>query len=188
MAQSEGRLTTCDVLVIGGGHNGLVAANYLVDGGLDVAVLEACEQVGGLTSTTASIAGAPSHLINNYSVDAFFWDAFPPSIELELDRYGLRRAIIEPGHVYLHPDGASIAFWSDVNRTVEEIKRISPTDARAYLDFSRVLTKFANIFLTLGKMNVVRPDLRSLFRVTKEVFRARGDLKELGCFPFSSAT
>jgi phytoene dehydrogenase-like protein len=109
MAQLEGRLTTCEGLVIGGGHNGLVAANYLVDGGLDVAVPEACEQVGGLTSTTASIAGAPGHLIDNYSVDAFFLDAFPLSIDLELDRYGLRCAPIEPGHVYLHPDGASIA-------------------------------------------------------------------------------
>jgi phytoene dehydrogenase-like protein len=107
-------------------------------------------------------------------------------IELELDRYGLKRASIELGHVYLHPDGASIAFWFD--RTVEEIRRIAPTDARAYLDFSRVLTKFANILLTLGQMNVVRPDLRSLFRVTKEVFRARGALNEIDSLPFLLAS
>lgn len=177
----------CDVVVIGGGHNGLVAANYLIDGGLDVVVLEANNKVGGLTSTTASIASAPNHLINNFSVDAFFWDSFPPSYELELQKYGLKRALVDPGHVYLHPSGASIAFWADINRTVEEIRYFSEEDARAYVEFARVLTKFANVFLTVAKMNPVRPDMRTLFQLVKEVFRARGDLKELGCFPFASA-
>ncbi|MDB5977030.1 MAG: dehydrogenase [Nevskia sp.] len=179
--------TACDVVVIGGGHNGLVAANYLADSGLKVTVAEACPQVGGLTSTTANIPGAPKHLINNFSVDAFFWDSFAPSRELELDRHGLRRITIDPGHVYLHPSGGSIAFWADINRTVDEIRRFSEHDAQAYADFSRVLTKFADVFLSLAQMNPVSPDMKTLWQVGKEMFRSRGDLKELGTFPFASA-
>ena len=68
-----------DVVVIGGGHNGLVAANYLADTGLDVCVVEAAADIGGFTATGPVIPAAPDHLINSYSVDAFFWDAFFPA-------------------------------------------------------------------------------------------------------------
>lgn len=179
--------TSCDALVIGAGHNGLVAANYLIDSGLDVMVVEALGQVGGLTATSAVIPGAPNHLISSYSVDAFFWDSFPPSRELELERYGLERVTVDPGHVYLHPEGPSIAFGHDIKQTVEDIRRISEVDAKAYIEFSRVLNNFANVFLTLAVMNPVRPDMKTLWRAAKEAYRARGDLKELGSFPFLSA-
>jgi phytoene dehydrogenase-like protein len=93
--------------------------------GMSVTVLEANPRVGGMTSCHRPIPEAPEHLINSFSVDAFFWDAFPPSKELELERYGLRRAVIDPGHVYLGPEGESIAFWVDPARTAEEIAHFS---------------------------------------------------------------
>jgi phytoene dehydrogenase-like protein len=43
-----------DVVVIGGGHNGLVAANYLADAGMDVTVVEANDSIGGFTSRPAA--------------------------------------------------------------------------------------------------------------------------------------
>jgi phytoene dehydrogenase-like protein len=178
----------CDVLAIGAGHNGLVAANYLVDAGLDVAVVEAGPSIGGFTSTGAVLPGAPRHLINSFSVDAFFWDAFPPSYQLGLEHYGLRRVEIDPGHVYLHPDGGSIGFWADARRTADEIRRFSPADATAYLEFARVLRRFGNIMLTLARTSPVRPELGALARVAREAFGGRKDLAELGSFPFASVT
>src|ERR1700754_2202597 len=142
---------THDVLVVGGGHNGLVAANYLADAGLGVCVVEANGKVGGFTTTDTAIAAAPEHLINSFSVDAFFWDAFPPSHELDLDRYGLRRVEVDPGHVYLHPEGGSIGFWADARRTAEETRRFPASDADSYLDFGRVLERFGTILLTLAR-------------------------------------
>jgi phytoene dehydrogenase-like protein len=178
----------CDVLVIGAGHNGLVAANYLVDAGLDVLVVEAGPSIGGFTATGAVIPGAPRHLINSFSVDAFFWDAFPPSYQLGLERYGLRRVEIDPGHVYLHPDGGSIGFWADAARTADEIRRFSAADATAYLEFARVLRRFGNIMLTLARTSPVRPEVGALAKVAREAFTGRKDLAELGSFPFASVT
>lgn len=79
-----------DVVVIGAGHNGLVAANYLRDAGLSVVVVEANDRIGGMTATRTPIVEAPHHLINSFSIDSFFWDCFPPSHELGLLEYGLR--------------------------------------------------------------------------------------------------
>lgn len=180
--------TDHDVVVIGGGHNGLVAANYLADAGLDVTVVEANDSIGGFTATGHTIPSAPEHLINSFSVDAFFWDAFPPSYELELGRYGLRRVEVDPGHVYLHPDGGSIAFWADARRTADDIRRFSPADAEAYLEFARVLSRFGNIMLRLARTSPVRPEIGALATVAKEAFRGRKDLMELGSFPFASVT
>ncbi|HEY1970931.1 MAG TPA: NAD(P)/FAD-dependent oxidoreductase [Pseudonocardia sp.] len=179
---------TSDVVVIGGGHNGLVAANYLADAGLDTVVVEANESIGGFTSTRAAIPVAPRHLINSFSVDSFFWDAFPPAHELGLERHGLRRTEVDPGHVYLHPDGGSIGFWADPTRTADEIGRFSRDDARAYLEFARVLRRFGNIMLTLARTSPVRPELKVLAKVAREAIRGRADLAELGSFPFASVT
>jgi len=50
------------VLVVGAGHNGLVAARYLARTGYDVEVVEANDWIGGCTTTAALIDGAPEHL------------------------------------------------------------------------------------------------------------------------------
>jgi phytoene dehydrogenase-like protein len=177
-----------DVVVIGAGHNGLVAANYLVDGGLQVTVVEANASVGGMTSCGRPIAGAPDHVVNNYSVDAFFWDAFPPSRELGLEQYGLERVVVDPGHVYLHPDGASIAFWQDARRTADEIRHFSPEDATAYLEFARVLNTFSSLAFAFAVTNPTRPDRGTLGRMARTALRGRRDLSEIVQIVFSSVT
>ena len=177
-----------DVVVIGAGHNGLVAANYLTDAGLTVTVVEASDAVGGMTSTTAAIPAAPDHLINSYSVDAFFWDAFPPSKDLGLESYGLRRAPVDPGHVYLHPDGSSIGFWADARRTVDEIRHFSPADARAYEEFARVLRGFSDLAFAFATTNPTRPDRRTLRRMARTGIASRRDLSTMAGLLFSSAT
>jgi phytoene dehydrogenase-like protein len=187
-AEHAARLDECDVVVIGGGHNGLVAANYLADAGLAVTVLEANPSVGGMTSCHRPIAAAPEHLINSYSVDAFFWDAFPPSKELELERYGLRRTVIDPGHVYLGPDGESIAFWVDPARTAEEIAHFSRADARAYLEFARMLDGFADMAFAMAVTNPTRPEPAALRRFLRSAAKSRKDLRGIASVLASSIT
>ena len=180
--------SVCDVVIIGGGHNGLVAANYLADAKLDVIVVEANPAVGGMTATSASLAAAPHHLFSHYSVDAFFWDSFPPSWELELDKYGLQRTSIDPGHVYLHPEGGSIGFGSNVQHTVDDIRRFSEKDARAYVKFANTLDRFSSILLRLSRSNPTRIDWKALLEVGKHAYAGRSQLAEMASFLFSSIT
>jgi phytoene dehydrogenase-like protein len=177
-----------DVVVVGGGHNGLVAANYLVDAGLTVVVVEANEQIGGMTACHTPIADAPQHLINSYSVDAFFWDSFPPSRELGLDQHGLRRTVIDPGHLYLAPDGASIGFWEDAQRTADEIAHFSRSDARAYLEFAEMLDGFADLAFTLATANPTRLGARKLMRLARSAGRSRRHLSAMVAMGMSSVT
>jgi thioredoxin reductase len=59
-----------DVVVVGAGHNGLVAACYLAKAGLDVLVVERGRTPGGMTSTNPMAPEAPDHMINEASIHA----------------------------------------------------------------------------------------------------------------------
>ncbi|MCX2934557.1 NAD(P)/FAD-dependent oxidoreductase [Mycobacterium sp. CVI_P3] len=175
-----------DIVVIGAGHNGLVAANYLRDAGFSVVVIESNERIGGMTSTSAPIASAPDHQINNFSIDSFFWDSFPPSRDLQLHRYGLRMVEFNPGHLYLHPDGGSIAFFKDPARTADDIRRFSIRDARAYLEFVPAAQAFAELAMQMGKTNPTRPDMATLADTVRRAFGLRHELGELAPLALNS--
>jgi len=177
-----------DVLVIGAGHNGLVAANYLADAGRRVLVVEANSTIGGFTSSQRAIPGAPEHLSHPYSFDPFFWDSFPPAKDLELHRHGLRRVRVDPGLVYLDPEDASLAFWEDPRATAAEIERFSRADARAYLEFAHLLRAFSDIALAYFVANPARLDVRPLTRVARQALRHRRRLREIVALTTGSAT
>src|ERR1700722_7001286 len=86
-----------DAIVVGAGHNGLVAANYLIDAGLDTAVLERRERIGGMTRSEYAIPNAPHHLIKHCAVDPVFWPQSIPAQELGLHQFGLDFVEVDPG-------------------------------------------------------------------------------------------
>jgi phytoene dehydrogenase-like protein len=124
-----------DVIVIGAGHNGLVAACYLAKAGLDVLVLEANDWIGGCTSTSALVAEAPQHMINPCAQDLCLLRLSSVVADLKLERYGFAETLVDPAYIAPLPDGSTLAFWRDPVRTADEIRRFSPKDARAYLRF-----------------------------------------------------
>jgi phytoene dehydrogenase-like protein len=130
-----GRDRHADVVVIGSGHNGLVAACYLAKAGLDVTVLEANDWIGGCTSTSALIPEAPEHMIGPCAQDFCLIRLSTIVKDLDLRRYGYAEIEVDPAYVIPGPDGATLAFWRDPIRTAQEIRRFSKKDARAYLDF-----------------------------------------------------
>ena len=83
---------------------------------------------------------------------------------------------MDPGHVYLHPDGSSIGFWADARRTVEEIRHFSPADARAYEEFARILRRFSDLAFAFATTNPTRPDARTLRRMARSGLASRRDL------------
>ncbi|MEO9322219.1 NAD(P)/FAD-dependent oxidoreductase [Nocardioides sp. C4-1] len=130
-----------DSIIIGAGHNGLVAANYLARAGQRVLVLEARDVVGGACVTEELIPGS------KWSSCAFIAGLLRPEIvdELELKRFGLDLYQGDALSFSLFPDGSHLMMWKEMDRTIREIEKLSKADSKAYLDFGLRLQRFAGI-------------------------------------------
>ncbi len=130
-----------DAIVVGAGHNGLVAANYLVRAGRRVLVLESRDVVGGACTTEELIPGA------RWSSCAFIAGLLRPEIiaELELKRFGLELYQADVASFSLFRDGSHMFMYPELDRTLREIESHSPADARAFLDFGVRMQRFADI-------------------------------------------
>jgi phytoene dehydrogenase-like protein len=160
-----------EVIVIGAGHNGLVAACYLARAGRDVLVLEANPEIGGCTTTAPYIAAAPEHLISPCAADFAFIRASTVVEELNLTAFGYREQEIDPPYVALATDGSSLAMWHDAARTVEEIRRLSPRDADAYERYARTLDIAMDIVLPLFVNHPVRPSRKAVIAALRTASR-----------------
>lgn len=122
-----------DVIVVGGGHNGLTCACYLQKAGLRVLVLERRPIVGGAVCTETMWDG---YRIDIGSSAHIMIHLTPVIRELELERFGLEYIEMDPFAFYPLPDGSgAIEFWRDLDRTCASIARVAPRDAEAYRRF-----------------------------------------------------
>ena len=116
-----------DVIVIGGGHNGLVTAGLLAKRGRRVVVLERRSKLGGAAITEQPF-GPDYHLTSlSYVVSLM-----PPTVvrELDLPRHGYK---VFPQHGYFiaYPDGRYLQLPSDRARRQQQIAKFSTKDAEA---------------------------------------------------------
>jgi phytoene desaturase len=122
-----------DVIVVGGGHNGLTCACYLQKAGLRVLVLERRPIVGGAVCTETMFGG---YRIDVGSSAHIMIHLTPVVRELELERFGLEYIDMDPFAFFPLPDGSgAIEFWRDLDKTCASIEKISPRDAEAYRRF-----------------------------------------------------
>jgi len=169
-----------DFIVVGAGHNGLVAACYLARAGHDVLVVEAAATPGGMTSTNPMAPEAPEHLINEASIHASLFRTTNIDNELELSKkYGLRQRLINPAHVHLGPEGESIAMWREAERTIEEMKRFSRKDAEQWRELSEIIAAATAMGLPMMMTNPVRPELKNVMTALKAVAKGRKQLKKI---------
>jgi phytoene dehydrogenase-like protein len=120
-----------DVIVVGGGHNGLVSAAYFARTGARTLVLEARDRVGGAADTSSPFPGRADIQVSTYS---YVMAVMPPSIvrDLDLARHGYRIAPVW-GASHLLPDGGVVQLWNDdPQRTHDSIARFSKRDADRY--------------------------------------------------------
>ncbi len=124
-----------DAVLIGGGHNGLVAATRMARSGMRVLVLEANEQAGGAAGEYEIQPGfrlpALAHMLPAFDRRAVR--------ELKLGRYGLGSGIDEATTVSLLPDGGSLTLDPDAATTAAGLRTYSARDAEAWPEFQRRL-------------------------------------------------
>jgi phytoene dehydrogenase-like protein len=151
-ASSSGRW---DVAIVGGGHNGLVAAFYLARAGLRTVVLERREIVGGCAVTEEFASGFHA------STGAYVLSMLREPVwrDLRLVERGVAVDAAGPA-LNLHADGSALLVDDDVSATQEQFARFSAADARALPAFEAELGQIAELITPL--IDTTPPDPRRL--------------------------
>lgn len=157
---------TWDAIVIGGGHNGLVAAAYLARGGLRVLALERRPMVGGACVTEEVFPGF------RVSTASYLSSLLHERIirDLDLPRHGYHVYAKDPAFFTPFPDGSHLTMWQDRRKTCDEIAKFSRKDAEAYPayeDFIERLAEFAESMLLATPPNLTRTRAADLWGVLK---------------------
>jgi phytoene dehydrogenase-like protein len=178
-----------DAVVVGGGHNGLVAAFYLARWGLRTLVLERNDVVGGPCITASPWPGY------RVSSGAYALGLLRPVVarDMRLAQRGLRVDLRNPQHCNLYADGRHLYLHDDLERTCEEIARFSKRDAKAYRRMDADLDRIARFLSPLFDRAAPDPrkcgpgDLLGLARLSLRAFRFRKSMLDTAALFSTSA-
>jgi phytoene dehydrogenase-like protein len=166
---------TRDVVIIGGGHNGLVTAFYLAKAGFKPLVLECRSQVGGAAVTEEFSLG--------FRCSTLAHSAGPllPEIvrDMQLERHGLKVVIPAVGVTALSQDGRALRLYNDARLAAQEIAGFSQKDAAQYPVLQESLAKISRVIgeaLKVTPPNIDEPNRADLWAMLQT---GRG-LRKLG--------
>lgn len=159
-------MNTYDIIIIGGGHNGLVAACYLGKAGLKTLVLERRAIVGGASVTEEIYPGFRCSTLAHSTAPLF------PQIikDLQLTRHGLEIISPDVRVLALAPDGCSICIHDDTAQTIREIEKFSTKDAKSYPEFERSFSRIGKVLrplLTMTPPEIEHPSPSELWNLGK---------------------
>jgi|CZKS01.1.fsa_nt_gi phytoene dehydrogenase-like protein len=157
---------TRNVIIVGGGHNGLVAAFYLAKAGFKPLVLERRAQVGGSAITEEFHPGfrcsTLAHNTGPLRADIVR--------DMQLEQHGLKLTTPDVSTVSLLPDGRALLLYSDAKKAALEIAQWSQKDAASYSDFGTALGKIGKVIgeaLALTPPNIDSPSSGDLWGMLK---------------------
>src|SRR5271155_2012957 len=130
-----------DIVIIGGGHNGLVTAFYLAKAGFQPLVLERRPQVGG--------AAISDEFHPGFRCSTLAHTAGPirPDIvrDMQLEKHGLRFITPETCITALTPEGRALSLYQEKNKSANAIAAFSQKDAAKYPEFAESLTRISKV-------------------------------------------
>ncbi len=146
-----------DAIIVGAGHNGLIAAGYLAKARLRVLVLERRPIVGGACVTEELI---PGHRVSRTS---YVCSLLLPEVirDFRMRDYGFEVLVPEPHTFFPYPDGRFMLWSAAPGATEREIAKFSKRDAEAFPKFSQELLE-------------LQPFVDELLRTTPPMFPPRG--------------
>src|SRR5438270_2263860 len=168
MATSNGTKSKYDVIVIGGGHNGLTNAAYLARAGKKVLVLERRHVLGGAAVTEEVFPGF------KFSVCSYVVSLLRPEIirDLDLPRHGLEILPLD-GTFTPMPNGDYLWRVNDHAKTYREIARHSPLDAEAYDEFGKAMLQLCRFVKPIMSMTPPDPAKLQMKDVMNLLFMGR---------------
>ncbi len=151
-----------DVVIIGGGHNGLVTAFYLAKAGYKPLVLERRPQPGGAAITEEFHPGFRGPILAHSA------GPLRPDIvrDMRLDQHGLKMLTPEIAVTSFTPDGRALILYNDPRKAAEEIAKFSQKDAARYPEFRASLAKMGKVIgeaLALAAPNIDNPSRGDLW-------------------------
>lgn len=162
-----------DIIIIGGGHNGLVAACYLAKSGLKTLVVERRHTIGGGAVSEEIHPGFQcstlAHTIGPFSAKI--------ASDLNLSRHGLDLITPAVRVTVLNPDGPAPTIYNDADRTANELKKISGTDASHYQEFIASFSRIGRVLSPLLSMTpptIEKPAKGELWNLGKLGLSFRG--------------
>lgn len=158
-----------DIVVIGGGSNGLALAAYLSRAGAKVIVLEKTyETGGGLATEDLTI---PGFIHNSHAVYHLMVEYAPPYQDLKLEQdYNVR--FVRPELQFAMPlsDGRCLCLYRDVEKTCQSLARFSPRDADTWREISQKSREYMDGFLAAATYTAAVPTLEQAAMFEKSEF------------------
>ena len=143
-----------DAIIIGGGHNGLIAAAYLAKGGQRVVVVEKRDEAGGILTNVeiapGFLAPGPVHTVGRLRESVLR--------DLRLESHGLE--LLRPSVRALapQPDGTARVFWGDADKTADGLAEFEAADGPGYREFDKKMRAFASFFAHLNAITPTNVD------------------------------
>jgi phytoene dehydrogenase-like protein len=160
---------TYDAIVIGGGHNGLVAAIEFARAGWSVLVLEQAERLGGAVMSAEITLPGFVHDLYSTNQNTFRGGQVYAELGPELERHGLRYASTDKPFANAFPDGRTLKVYQDAGRTLAGLRDHDLADAAGWEELKDLFDRFSpTIFELYGS---ALPSAKALMAIARALRR-----------------